>query len=103
MDQPVGIGGVGRQADRERRRLFQLLLVAAIFHHMHKGGHRTFRGAVGRNTGLGKQSSGFLRRVFAAPVGEQRDAFTARVLANRIDNAFGGGGARCRRTWGVDQ
>ena len=54
MDKAVGVGGVGGEADRQRRRLFQLLLVAAIFHHMHKGGHRAFRRAVGGNGGLGK-------------------------------------------------
>ncbi len=58
------------------RGFHQLLLVAAVFHHVHEGGYGAFRRAVGRETRLGKEFSPLLRRVFACPVGE--DIETAR-------------------------
>ncbi len=84
------------------RGFHQLLLVAAVLHHVHEGRHGAFRRAVGREARLGKEFTPLLRRVFARPVGEDIETARSGVLLQMGDKMAGQRRARCRERGGVD-
>ena len=78
----------------------QLLLIAAVFNLMHKGGHRTFRRTPGRNACLGKRPARGLGGELTTPVGQQRYQLTARMTGEGLDQMrgrFSGGRDRAGR------
>lgn len=70
---------------RQGRRFTQLLLVAAVFNHMHKRGNGALWGTVGWQPGFTKQTPCLLRGEFAAPVGQQGNVFTAGMVSDRLN------------------
>ena len=102
LQQPVNVNGIGRQIPGQRRRLAELFLVAAIFHHMHKRGYGAFRRAVGWQSGFAEQASRLLRRKLTAPVGEQGDIFASRMVAHGLNERARAFAARRDRAGGVD-
>ncbi len=84
------------------RCLHQLLLAAAVFHHVHEGGHCAFRCAVGREARLGKEFAPLLRRVFTRPVGEDIETARSGMLLQMGDKMACQRRARCRERGGVD-
>lgn len=82
--------------------LHQLLLVAAVLHHMHEGCHGAFRGTVGRDARFGKELAPLLRRVLACPVGKNIETASFGVL---FQVGYKVAGQRCaggRERGGVD-
>ncbi len=69
--------------------LHQLLLVAAVLHHMHEGGHGAFRGTVGRDARFGKEFAPLLRRVLSRPVGKNIETACSWVLFQVGDKMAG--------------
>ncbi len=69
--------------------LHQLLLVAAVLHHMHEGGHGAFRGTVGRDARFGKEFAPLLCRVLARPVGKNIETACSWVLFQVGDKMAG--------------
>ncbi|MNL21945.1 hypothetical protein D3C87_1432610 [compost metagenome] len=67
----------------------QLLLVAAIFHHVHEGGDGTLRGAIGGNARLIEQAAAGLRRVFPGPVGQDVETPGSGMLLDKVDQVAG--------------
>ena len=102
LQQPVNVDGVRRQITRQSRRFTQLFLVAAILHHMHKRGDGAFRRAVGWQPGLAEQAPRLLRGKLTAPVGEQGNVFTSRMVAHGVNERARAFTARRDRAGGVD-
>ena len=81
LQKPVHIHRICGEIARQGRRFTQLLLVAAVFNHMHKRGNGALWGTVGWQPGFTKQTPCLLRGEFAAPVGQQGNVFTAGMVS----------------------
>ena len=62
-----------------------LLLVAAVFNHMHKRGNGALRGTVGWQPGFTKQTPCLLGGELAAPVGQQGNVFAAGMVSDCLN------------------
>ena len=98
----MGFCGIGGHRIRQNRRLPELFLVTSVLHHVHKSGNGSFRRAVGWQACIAEQAAGFLRRVFATPVRQYRDIFTARMVFQRVDQGEGAFGSRCGGAGGMN-
>ena len=85
LQKPVHIHRICGEIARQGRRFTQLLLVAAVFNHMHKRGNGALWGTVGWQPGFTKQTPCLLRGEFAAPVGQQGNVFTAGMVSDRLN------------------
>ncbi|MNJ25206.1 hypothetical protein D3C77_196450 [compost metagenome] len=83
--------------------LHQLLLVAAVFHHVHEGGDGTLRSTVSRDPRFIEQASTLLGRVFSRPVGQYVETPGPGVLLEEIDQIAGQGCTAGGKGGGVDQ